>query len=82
MERARENLTGSQHALRDAQVRIEDLEKERDEAHAALADVRDQTKGLDAALAADQESWTRLREAPSKVGSLDTRSSEPAEQAR
>ncbi len=82
VESAREDLTGSQHALMDAQTRIEDLEKERDDANAALAVARDQTKGLEAALAADHESWTRLRKALSQVGSLDTRPSEPAEQAR
>lgn len=80
LEEVREDLADSQQSLKDSQARIRDLEQERETAKAALAEARDQARGLEAALAADEESWTRLRRALSKVENIDTRPSQPPAQ--
>ena len=71
LEKASQDLTGSRQSLGDAQTRIRDLKQERDKVNAALAKALEQAKGLEAALAADHESWTRLRKALSKVENID-----------
>lgn len=71
LEKSGQDLTGSRQSLGDAHTRIKELEQKRDKANAALAKALQQAKGLQAALAADHESWTRLRKALSQVEKID-----------